>query len=81
VACARRSGADGKGDDVVRGYLETGALSDAEGASLDDLWRAAILRYAAQLLDGTTATRGPTAEALAWCVGQLDKTRPFDMRR
>jgi Ser/Thr protein kinase RdoA (MazF antagonist) len=80
VACARRSGADGTGDEVVGGYLEVGVLAAAELARLADLWRATVLRYAAQLLDGT-ATGGPPAAELGWCVRQLDKTRPFHAQR
>ena len=78
VACARRGGFDGRGDDVVRGYLETESLSDAELANLDVLWRATVLRYAAALLDDSAVTTRVAAEALRWCVRQLDKTTPFD---
>jgi Ser/Thr protein kinase RdoA (MazF antagonist) len=72
VACARRS----RDDEVVRGYLEAIPLSDAELACLDDLWRASVLRYALQLLDGEAITGAPVSE-LEWCVRQLEKARPF----
>jgi Ser/Thr protein kinase RdoA (MazF antagonist) len=72
VACARRSAAD----DVVRGYLEVAALTDAELAVLDDLWRASVLRYAVYVLDRSQRMPDAATE-LAWCVRQLTKTRPF----
>jgi Ser/Thr protein kinase RdoA (MazF antagonist) len=72
VACARRSG----NDDVVRGYLELIPLTVAELETLDDLWRAAVLRYALQIHDGELAVEKRAAE-LQWCVKQLEKTVPF----
>ena len=73
VACARRSSQD----DVVRGYLEISPLTDAELGCLDDLWRAAVLRYALQVLTGNAAAETDDRE-LQWCTKQLEKTIPFD---
>jgi Ser/Thr protein kinase RdoA (MazF antagonist) len=72
VACARRS----KQDDVVRGYLEITPLTDAELGSLDNLWRATVLRYALQIIGGNVAAETAKSE-LQWCVKQLEKTMPF----
>ena len=71
VAGARRSSTDG----VVHGYLQRAPLTDIELATLDDLWRASVLRYAAQLLD--SPSRIDAVDQLEWCVRQLDKTRPY----
>jgi len=73
VACARRS----RNDDVVRGYLEVIPLTPAELECLDDLWRAAVLRYALQIHNGDLAV-GHRAAELQWCVKQLEKTVPFE---
>jgi Ser/Thr protein kinase RdoA (MazF antagonist) len=73
VACARRSATD----EVVLGYLAAGTLSAVELGCLDDLWRASVLRYAAQLL-ASTAPNIPVVPELEWCLRQLDKTCPFD---
>lgn len=72
LACARRS----RHDDVVRGYLETSPLSDAELHSLGDLWEANVLRYVGICF---SRRRDISASELAWCVTQLQQTRPFDM--
>lgn len=72
VACARRS----KNDDVVLGYLEVASLTAAELDCLDDLWRAAVLRYALQIHGDAVAAENRAAE-LQWCVKQLEKTVPF----
>lgn len=73
VACARR----GKGDEVVRGYLETASLDDVELRCLDDLWRASVLRYALQLIDRNESSTFEISE-LEWCLRQIEETRPFD---
>jgi len=66
-----------RNDDVVRGYLELIPLTAAELGCLDDLWRAAVLRYALQIHDGDLAIENQETE-LQWCVKQLEKTVPFD---
>src|SRR5262249_27381721 len=76
VACARRSG----NDDVVRGFLELVPLTAAELGCLDDLWRAAVLRYALHIHNDVVAVENRAAE-LGWCVRQLEKTVPFQSGR
>jgi Ser/Thr protein kinase RdoA (MazF antagonist) len=72
VACARRR----RHDDVVRGYLEAGTLTESEIGCVADLWRASVLRYALQLLD--RYNRWPhAADELAWCARQLEQSQPF----
>jgi Ser/Thr protein kinase RdoA (MazF antagonist) len=73
VACARRS----RQDDVVRGYLEIAPLTDAELGCLDNLWRATVLRYAVQIMDGGNVAAETDESELQWCVKQLEKTIPF----
>ena len=75
VACARRSAQD----EVVRGYLEITPLTDGELGCLDDLWRAAVLQYALQVLRGDMAADRQESE-LQWCVKQVEKTIPFDCK-
>jgi len=75
VACARRS----RNDEVVHGYLELVPLTTAELECMDDLWRAAVLRYALQIHNASVVRENRTAE-LEWCVNQLEKTVPFDRR-
>jgi Ser/Thr protein kinase RdoA (MazF antagonist) len=72
LACARRS----SGDEVVRGYLDVVALTDAEVSVLGELWQAGVLRYASQIIGATHRIADPATE-LAWCLRQLLKTQPF----
>jgi Ser/Thr protein kinase RdoA (MazF antagonist) len=72
IACARRS----RHDEVVRGYLETTSLSDAERRCLDELWKASVVRYVLELLYRQELV--DITSELAWCAKQLEQTRPFD---
>jgi hypothetical protein len=47
------------------------------GQCLDDLWRAAVLRYALQIHNDAVTVENRAAE-LKWCVKQLEKTVPFE---
>jgi Ser/Thr protein kinase RdoA (MazF antagonist) len=72
VACARRR----RNDDVVRGYLEAGTLTDSEIDCVADAWRTSVLRYALQLLKRHDHWKN-AADQLAWCARQIEQTRPF----
>jgi Ser/Thr protein kinase RdoA (MazF antagonist) len=74
VARARRGYHDG----VVRGYLRNGSqLSDAELASLDAFWLAAVLAGVWRELEQRLA-RGPITEVgFQWTLAQLDKIEPY----
>jgi Ser/Thr protein kinase RdoA (MazF antagonist) len=73
LAQSRRGSHDG----VVRGYLRRASLTDAELASLDALWLAAILAGVWRELEQRLA-RGPITEVgFTWTLAQLDKVRPY----
>jgi Ser/Thr protein kinase RdoA (MazF antagonist) len=71
VAQSRRGSHDG----VVRGYLRSAFLTDAELANLDALWLACLLAGIWRELEQRLA-RGPVTEVgFEWT--QLDKIRPY----
>jgi Ser/Thr protein kinase RdoA (MazF antagonist) len=73
VAQSRRGSHDG----VVRGYLRSALLTDAELANLDALWLACLLAGIWRELEQRLA-HGPITEVgFAWTLAQLDKLRPY----